>query len=149
MGDVESARQAGSSSSMGCLCCVYDWMEFVPYGGAHCTIDRITHLISKLTLPFHLLSPFPNTPLQFEFTGSSCWSATFSGNSVKGSQSGQSRVTFASDGATVTWSLPSIHIRGEGGCSGARVQGVRSMTLLCCCPLVLRCAGLGFRPQGG
>lgn len=36
------------------------------------------------------------------------------GNSVKGSQSGESRVWFASDGATVTWSLPSIHIRG--GC---------------------------------
>ena len=50
--------------------------------------------------------------LQFEYSGSSCWSASFQGNSVKGTQSGESRVKFASDGATITWSLPSIHIRG-------------------------------------
>ncbi|KAF8057106.1 osbI [Scenedesmus sp. PABB004] len=49
---------------------------------------------------------------QFEYTGSSCWSATFTGNSVKGSQYGDSRLRFASDGATVTWTLPNIHIRG-------------------------------------
>ncbi|KAF6251857.1 hypothetical protein COO60DRAFT_1704577 [Scenedesmus sp. NREL 46B-D3] len=50
---------------------------------------------------------------QFEYSGSSCWSATFTGNSVKGSQSGDSTLRFASDGAVITWSLPSIHIRGE------------------------------------
>jgi hypothetical protein len=55
------------------------------------------------------------THRQFEYSGSSCWSASFQGNSVKGSQSGESRVRFWSDGATVTWSLPCIHIRGEGG----------------------------------
>jgi hypothetical protein len=62
---------------------------------------------------------------QFEFTGSSCWSASFQGNSVKGTQSGESCVRFESDGARVTWTLPCIHIRGGGngtmggGCSGA------------------------------
>jgi hypothetical protein len=51
--------------------------------------------------------------LQFEYYGSSCWSATFTGNSVKGSQYGDSMLRFASDGAVITWSLPTIHIRGE------------------------------------
>jgi hypothetical protein len=51
--------------------------------------------------------------LQFEYYGSSCWSATFMGNSVKGSQYGDSMLRFASDGAVITWSLPTIHIRGE------------------------------------
>lgn len=55
--------------------------------------------------------------MQFEYTGSSCWSASFQGNSVKGSQSGESCVRFTADGAKVTWSLPSIHIRGEAGCA--------------------------------
>ncbi|WIA13838.1 hypothetical protein OEZ85_007382 [Tetradesmus obliquus] len=49
---------------------------------------------------------------QFEYYGSSCWSATFTGNSVKGSQHGDSMLRFASDGAVITWSLPTIHIRG-------------------------------------
>jgi hypothetical protein len=59
--------------------------------------------------------PHPLVSVQFEYSGSSCWSASFQGNSVKGAQSGESRVKFASDGATITWSLPSIHIRG--GCA--------------------------------
>ena len=45
---------------------------------------------------------------QFEYYGSSCWSATFTGNSVKGSQHGDSMLRFASDGAVITWSLPTI-----------------------------------------
>jgi hypothetical protein len=55
--------------------------------------------------------------LQFEYYGSSCWSATFMGNSVKGSQHGDSMLRFASDGAVITWSLPTIHIRGEPAAS--------------------------------
>lgn len=34
------------------------------------------------------------------------------GNSVKGTQEGTSSLHFTSDGATVTWTLPTIHIRG-------------------------------------
>eukprot|EP00775_Hariotina_reticulata_P001175 gene1175-1512_t len=49
---------------------------------------------------------------QFQFTGSSCWSATFTGNSVKGTQSGKSCVHFYQDDAKVTWTLPTIYIRG-------------------------------------
>jgi hypothetical protein len=60
------------------------------------------------------LWPFVGSALlQFEYYGSSCWSATFMGNSVKGSQYGDSMLCFASDGAVITWSLPTIHIRGE------------------------------------
>jgi hypothetical protein len=50
---------------------------------------------------------------------------------VKGSQSGESCVRFTSDGAKVTWSLPSIHIRGEGrvprGGGGAACTKARNL----------------------
>ena len=49
---------------------------------------------------------------QYLYWGNGTWSATAHGNSLKGHQAGINCVRFARDGATVTWELPTMSIRG-------------------------------------
>jgi len=48
----------------------------------------------------------------YVFTGEANWTATVSGNSLKGRQSGVSCIEFGRDGATVTWELPFVCMKG-------------------------------------
>jgi hypothetical protein len=83
-------------------------------GGNTCRLaQQRAFLHVPVSCLFYMLLALLLYLLQFEYYGSSCWSATFMGNSVKGSQYGDSMLRFASDGAVITWSLPTIHIRGE------------------------------------
>jgi len=56
----------------------------------------------------------PGSPKEesYVFTGEANWTATVSGNSLKGRQSGVSCVVFGRDDASVTWELPYVGMKG-------------------------------------
>ena len=51
--------------------------------------------------------------MQLRFSGSAKWEAAARGNSIRGQQAGTNTAWFASDGATVTWQLPQLLLKGE------------------------------------